>query len=406
MRRQGSTRNRGATLVLVTVIGVIMAVLGMSMIELGRHARITAVRDTEKVKARSAADAGVAEAFHRMQAKLLIAHNNHDAWGGPIDAVANAALPGTNATYSYQVNAASGCYEIVSTGTCAGMIRTIHAVVDLDSYADGVGVDKTLDAKNGTYFGAVGPGLQGLKVRSNSVATDAMIFRTNVTVDGDVYCGPGGNTNTVIEVKNNVSINGLVDSSTYTMVWPPVTAPENLVAGPAITGAVSLPQGRYEYANLDLANTNPATVLRIAPDPTGAGQPTVIYVADTMTMGQGAEIIVETGAYFELYIGEALISGNSAGIGNDVGNYAANLKIFGLPTCNQIILKTKTDTYACVYAPSADLDLFNSGNYYGSIVADSFEMKNSGNFYFDTRLKIVDIDDVLARFVITRWWEG
>ncbi len=400
VRRCGA-RHRGTTLVLVTIIGVIIAILSVSMIQLGYNARILAVRDVEKVEARCAADAGLSEAYTRMQEKLNRAHQNHEIWTSPIEA-GSGTLAGTNSSYSYQVNTVSGVdsyFEIVSTGTCGRASKTVHAMLNLASYMEGIGVDTTVDAKNSTYFGFVGPGtIQDMKIRSNSTGPDDMIFRTGVRVDGDVFCGPGGTPSQVVEVKQNVTIAGQVGASSYTMVWPPVPVPTNLITtGPALTGTVDLPQGRYQYGgNLTIPN---GSKIRIV-DPG-----TVIYVPDTMTLGQDAEIVVKGDASLELYIGKQLVSGNSAGFGNDNTN-AASLKIFGLPTCTKIDLKTKSNTFATVYAPEADLDLYNSQNFLGAIVADSFEMKNSGNFYFDTRLHNVSIDDLLARFVISRWWEG
>ena len=167
-RGMNDRRQRGATLVLVTTIGVIIAILSLSMIELGYSARIMAVRDVEKVSARCAADAGLAQAFMQMQEKLIRAHQDQALWTGPIGP-GSGTLPGTNASYSYQLKTITGSYEIVSTGTCGMATKTVHAVLDLDSYAEGIGVDTTVDAKNSTYFGIVGPGTtQDMKIRSNS----------------------------------------------------------------------------------------------------------------------------------------------------------------------------------------------------------------------------------------------
>ncbi len=397
-------RRRGTTLVLVTTIGVIIGILGVSMIQLGYSARVTAVRDVEKVDARCAADAGLAEALTRMQERLIRVHDDQTPWPGPIGP-GSGTLPGTITTYSYQVTANIGYHEIVSTGTCGTASRTVHAILKLDSYAEGIGVDTTVDAKNSTYFGIVGPGtIADMKIRSNSTDPDAMIFRTNVRVDGDVFCGPGGTPSQVVEVKQNVTITGQVGSSPDTMVWPPVPVPTNLVTnGPVLTGTMTLPQGRYQYGgNLSIPN---GSVISIERDLVHAEpQPTVIYVPEIMTLGQGVEIIVKSGANLEVYIGQQLRSGNATGFGNE-NTDARTLRIYGLPTCDYIDLKTKSSTYACLYAPEADVDLYNSGDFFGSITADSFEMKNSGNFYFDTKLKDVKIDDLLARFVIARWWE-
>jgi hypothetical protein len=45
------------------------------------------------------------------------------------------------------------------------------------------------------------------------------------------------------------------------------------------------------------------------------------------------------------------------------------------------------------------------GDVYGSFVANSFEVKAGGNFYYDESLKQVTTDDEGVRFTITRWGE-
>jgi Tfp pilus assembly protein PilX len=391
-------RRRGATLVLVTTIGVIVGILGLSMIQLGYDARILAVRDVEKVSARCAADAGLSQAYMRMQQKLI----RESVWSGAISP-GSGTLEATNAQYSYTVGLTSGYYEIISTGSCGMATKTVHGVLKVGSYWEGIGVDTTVNAKLGTYFGAVGPGAdEGIQIRSNSRATNDMIFKAYVTVAGDVYSGPGSVPDDVIDVKATTIIKGQTDASAELMVWPPIAAPTNLTAGPDITaaGVTTLPQGRYSYASLSIPKRVPDVVVQIAP---GTG-PTVIYVAGEMRLGQGVEIQVLAGASLEIYVGTALISSEGTGFGNDNTN-AGSLKIFGLPTCTEIDMKTKSNTFASVYAPDADITLFNSGDFYGAIVGDSFEMKNSGNFYFDTRLATANIDDILAKFIISRWWE-
>ena len=84
---------------------------------------------------------------------------------------------------------------------------------------------------------------------------------------------------------------------------------------------------------------------------------------------------------------------------------ANTFTIYGLPTCLQIDLKAKSDLYSAVYAPSADINLFNNGDFTGAVVGNSFYMKNSGNFVYDTILASASIDDPTARFVVERWWE-
>jgi Tfp pilus assembly protein PilX len=407
-RGMNDARRRGATLVLVTVIGVILGILGLSMINLGYDARLLAVRDVQKVQARCAADAGLWEAYTRMQQKLIRAHQDLTAWTGPIDPD-SGTLPATNADYNYHVDAHTGYWEIVSTGTCGTATKTVHGILDLDSYAEGIGVEDFIDAYNGTYFGFVGPGsIWDMKIRSNTTEDNAMLFMAWVQVDGDVFCGPGGLPEDVIDTKNTTRITGQCGASPSRMIWPDVTAPADCVAytGPDLDHTMDLPYGRYVWDNLTIEKESVTdTVITILPHPYDPNEPTVIYVTDTLSLQQGTEIHVAAGAKLEVYIGVELNAGEDTGFSND-NTLAETLKIFGLPTCDTIILKTKSATYAVVYAPDADVSMNNSGDIYGSITANSFSIKQSGNFYFDTNLKNVTIDDILARFIISRWWES
>jgi Tfp pilus assembly protein PilX len=405
---------RGATLVLVTTIGVIVGILAMSMIELGYHARTMAVRDVEKVKARCAADAGLAEAFERMHAKLVRAHQAHTTFDGAINPVTDATLPGTSATYSYQVNAAGGQYEIVSTGVCNGASKTVHAALGIESYTDGIGLAENLLAQNSATFGVLGTGGPGIKIRSNTNLSNGMWFKNNVRVDGEVWCGPGGNDpyaviQTVDTMEETVS-DGIGQSSEL-MVWPPVTVPDGLASAPTastLTTNTSIgPGGFAYYGNLKVANGTTLTV-------TGS---TTIYVEGTLDLDQSGQIVLEPGANLDLYIGGSVITGNSSLISgiSSVGPTPI-VRIFGLsgpaptPTCTSINIKTKSSVSVAVYAPEADVRIHNGNSspdeaFVGALVAKSLTIDNGADFLFDTRFATVLIDDVLAQFVIDRWWE-
>ena len=71
----------------------------------------------------------------------------------------------------------------------------------------------------------------------------------------------------------------------------------------------------------------------------------------------------------------------------------------------EITLKAKSDVFGAVYTPDADVIVMAQGDVYGSIVAETFEFKSGGNFYYDEALKEVDEDDVGVRFMLERWSE-
>jgi len=395
VKRQRKGNRRGSTLVLVTTIGVIVAILGMSMIQLGFHSRVMAVRNVESIKARAAADAGMVEAIFLMQKKLI----DEPIWDNSTLPAATdvAANPDdTGCTFSYTVDPNGSGWDVTSTGTCSNQSRTMHARLSVGSYWEGIGVEHEVDVKLGTTFGVINGVGADMVIRSNSTATDALKFKAFVTVPGDVLCGPGGNPETVIDVKATTVIEGESYAATETIIFPPATVPAGTYqAMGTMTTTTTLAGGYYRYDTINLGNSQ---ILRI----TG---PTVLHVIGTTTLNNAAEAIVAPGGSLEIYLGGDLVNQNSVGFSNETG-VATNLKVYGLPGCTQMDLKAKTDLYAAVYAPSATVNLYNSGDFYGSLTAESFYMKNSGDFYFDATLATTNIDDAAAVFVVDRWWEG
>jgi hypothetical protein len=61
-----------------------------------------------------------------------------------------------------------------------------------------------------------------------------------------------------------------------------------------------------------------------------------------------------------------------------------------------------------LYAPNANLQIFNDGTFYGALIGKSLdEIKNSGTFYFDTRLLdlLTGLTPVTLETVQGSWWE-
>jgi hypothetical protein len=63
------------------------------------------------------------------------------------------------------------------------------------------------------------------------------------------------------------------------------------------------------------------------------------------------------------------------------------------------------DFHGAIYAPKADMAIYNGANVYGSLIVNSFELKNSGNVYYDIALRDVSIGDEGSIFRVVRWEE-
>ncbi len=82
------------------------------------------------------------------------------------------------------------------------------------------------------------------------------------------------------------------------------------------------------------------------------------------------------------------------------------LKLYGTSEVQQYFdIKAKSTWSGIIYAPNADVDLYANGDFYGSVVADNFELKAGGNYHYDEALREVEVDDEGVRFVVKRWHE-
>ncbi|MHC4309474.1 MAG: DUF7305 domain-containing protein, partial [Planctomycetota bacterium] len=61
--------------------------------------------------------------------------------------------------------------------------------------------------------------------------------------------------------------------------------------------------------------------------------------------------------------------------------------------------------YGAIYAPDADIHLYNGFNVYGAVVGKSFTQDVNANFYYDMLLREVDISEIGVHMVIKRWSE-
>jgi choice-of-anchor A domain-containing protein len=99
-----------------------------------------------------------------------------------------------------------------------------------------------------------------------------------------------------------------------------------------------------------------------------------------------------------------VVAGNNSGF-NNLTKVPANLTVYGTGTAQTWDIKSKSDVFGAVYAPNADITIMANGDVCGAVVANSFEMKAGGNFYYDEALSQVTVDDEGVRFIVKRWSE-
>jgi len=397
------TLRNGSAMALVLLAVVILLVMGTGLLSLGLHGRMLGVRASSEIAARCAADAGLTKALFEMNEKLKT---------GPWDSnslpqVTNESLLNSDATLSYTVTGdANSGYTVVSIGNAVQTQRQVSSTLRRKGLFEyGLLTKQTIIVEYNTlvygYDSDTGSDAE-LTIGTISTAPDSLVLGSGSTIDGDVFVGFGGDTETVIQNEGAV-INGQTYALKEELAFPVITPPSLSdmgtmdIAGTTVVGSAD--SGRYTSITLQASG-----ILKID------GGDVVLHVTGDVVMNSGSQIQVEAGSSLTLYV-----DGNIAGdeLNNvEINNYTGvpggfKLCLMGASEPS-IEFKNNSDLFMAIYAPNTDIIFKNNTNFRGSVVAKSVYMKNNSVFYYDKALQGESIgsNNVGVRFVIDRWQEG
>jgi hypothetical protein len=157
------------------------------------------------------------------------------------------------------------------------------------------------------------------------------------------------------------------------------------------------------YTGIALKTTGTPGVLEID------GGDVVLHVTGDIQLGNSCEIVVKEGSTLTIYTDGNITCALDSGINTEAPpEQATTFQLYATGEGTQDFdIKAKSEFTGVIYAPNADVDLYANGNAYGSVVADSFEFKSGGDFFYDEALKKKnDVDDEAVQFVATRWRES
>jgi len=456
MKKKKKKNDSGIALPLAVMMVIILALIGVGLIQLGRNARMQAVRDVLHVSARGAADAGMERAVRSMvnwwvnsSERSYDEINGHLGDGGisygPIELTETYG----DASFSYTISLPAnnvGIGDITSTGTTGNATKVIHAKLGLFSQWESIGVKDSIDI-------GVGGGLYTLPLNGDFTiqtnSTDSppdggIVLRNGLNVPGDIYIGPGGDTDEVVVEKHNVVITGSTDDAPEYMdfpsFFPPSDLDELIFEDPNATGVWIISEDGYipVALNVALSGDDPVTI-RIEGnngfevDLSGNlilddnGDPLVVplnvFIDGDTILASGSTLFITEGSAVNIYLGGSLeakvgsiitYEGLPEGVDIDpvlhedlIVEAARSLTIFGTDDCDSIILKNSTDFFGKINAPEAYLEIRNSGDFYGAIMGSAdLKMFNSGDFYFVSQLyEYLQVETLFMGILPGSWWE-
>jgi len=397
VKRASRLRRHGYALPSVFSMLVILLTLGTGLLSLGLHSRIQAIHTGNEIAARCAADAGMTKALFEMNEKLKV-----KPWDdGILPETINQALLNCDATFSYTVTGdISNGYTIECIGQCGRVEERVNATLRLQGpfecavFGDqGVGLKNAATVEWYNYDADD----ESLKIGTNSIESGAVDLKNNVTVNGDVVVGVDGDPDTVINATW-ATITGETYALTEEQELPSITVPawlQMLPSGGTIDEDTTITSSA-KYDEIDLSNGKVITI----------DGPVTLYITGDVILNNSAELQVSNkdGVFLTMYLGGSVEVKNSGAV-NNLTKDAKRVKVYGLDSCQSIILKNGTDFYGAIYAPRADVEMMNSADTFGAVIAKSFNQKNSADFNYDASLRDVAVDDEGVRFVVKQWRE-
>jgi hypothetical protein len=379
---------------------IILSLIGVGLLSLGMHGRLFSVRNTSEVAARCAADAALTKALFEMNEKLKVTPWDDSTLPQETDEI----LPNSDSTFSYTVTGdIINGYTIECTGKSGRVERNVNATLQLQGpFESAIFADTTIDLKNGTVVDWYNydENERNLQIGTNSTEQASIDLKNGATVNGDVVVGSGGDPEVVIN-STWATITGETYALTERYELTPITVPQSVLESPSqgtIEESTTITNsGKYD--EIDLANGKIITI----------DGPVTLYIIGDVILKNSAELQVvdadtNPDASLALYLGGDAEVKNSGAINNRAEN-AKKVKIYGLDSCENIILKNGTNFFGTIYAPNADVEMQNSADVFGAVVARSFEQKNSATFNYDASLRDVSENDDPVRFVVKTWRE-
>ncbi len=407
MKKLLQTKKRGSAIPLAIVVVLILLAMGTGLLSMGLNSRTFSLRTTSDITARCAADTGLTMALYQMNEKLKV-----KPWSASsLPKATDINLLYCDASYSYSVtgNLANG-YIMQSVGKADQAQRAVYATIGLRSlFEHAILTRGSLVLKSGTVIDGYNSGDPldtdfNVDIGTQSTEDSMIVLNSGVDVKGDVLVGLGGNPDTVIKDLGATTGDKLggTEKDPLPLISPPALPDTGLDLTAKSETVTITPAENGQYGNITLASSNKAGILEID------GGDVVLYITGNIDLGNSCEIIVKDNSSLTIYLDGDIVSGNGSSIGTENPTKdALTIQLYGTGEGEQNFdIKAKNEWTGVIYAPNANIDLYANGDVYGAIVANSFEFKSGGNYYYDEALREVSLEDEGVRFVVERWYEG
>jgi hypothetical protein len=409
---------KGFVVVMVLITMMLLIATGVAILNLGFKARLMSARVCSDICAKSAVDASVAKA---------LSHINQEFSAGTLNDYAlpqadNVPLAYCNATLSYDIiKNENGDYVIRATGFSGPVRKTAGAVLESQRrspFCHGVLAYHAVNIAPGmtcTAYDSQDPTAAGLKIQMGTLSTEAtatVVTKPGSVVEGDLFCGVGG------DPSYTISVGGTLSGETYAL------AEEPEIIQPEIPDELPVFGGTLETngSTVTLTPADSGVYDRMCINKGGGKIGTFVIDGGTVTLGvtdfmkfdNNCEIVVKDGSTLVMYVACNISAMNGSGITYEGSSIdPTHIQIYGTGTGEPQILalKAKSTWTGIVYAPNANISLTAGEDVYGAIVANSAILDVQEGFALRYDVNLQRADNIALSggggggFAVKRWSE-
>jgi len=407
--------NRGAVLIICCMVIMVLILLGAAVFERSVSEKSFASKYYYSTQALWLAEAGIQRALWEL------GHNN--CAGCSVcgsDRCVSDTRTFNSLSGSYSATIHSGNTVITSTGSFPDtntIQKTIQASTtfksvfqyaifsrDTITFANSALTD-SYDSSKGEYNVLLPDGTSNVykngDVGTDSAATPAITLTNSAKINGDA--GVGGVPATGIQASSAAitgSRNGGVSidfPSSIPVPTPPAgswTSCTSCNLSQSNTGSLS--SGSYSAAAFTLNNN---AQLSIDGDVT-------LYVTGDFNLNNSSQFKINPGGRLTLYVNGTFNVGNSATLNNST-KIPSNFTLYSRysQASGGVNFANSGSLYGTVFAPQTHIDISNSFEIYGALVANSTSLFNSAKVHYDEALKNLPTPFTTPTYSIQDWCE-
>ncbi|MCK4337832.1 MAG: hypothetical protein KAX11_07795 [Candidatus Aminicenantes bacterium] len=230
-------------------------------------------------------------------------------------------------------------------------------------------------------------------VGTNGTSAGSIFVASNSTVDGDIICGPGGDPEVALDIDENSSVSGLIDSAAEFKDFPDVIVPEDL----PYRGNVEISNDTLtifengDYSSLVIGQNSQLVI---------SGD-VILHVSGLFSLGSNTELLITEGSSLTLYLSGSLDMNSNCSV-NNANHDSTKLKFYGTEYLdNNIQFDSNATFHGVVYMPYADLTISSNIDFYGSVYGRNIYL--NANVYVSYQEGHEDFSS--RRYEIKSWQE-